>query len=91
MQHTSDRKVCRAQPHTNLLLCGNVTVWGCTAILCESCVAALENEATFDFFQEYGTWLTFGIITASLGVSLILTLISYKRLKPRDMATFSKK
>ena len=49
MQHTSDRKVCRAKPHTILLLCGNVSVWGCTAILCESCVAALEYEITLTF------------------------------------------
>jgi len=31
-------------------------------------------------FQEYGTWLTFGIITASLGISLILTIASYRSL-----------
>lgn len=35
-------------------------------------------------YQYYGTWLLFGIVTASLGVSLILTLVSYKQLVPYD-------
>jgi ceroid-lipofuscinosis MFS transporter 7 len=34
-------------------------------------------------YRSYGTWLTFGIISAVLFVAMLLTLVSYKRLVPK--------
>jgi len=42
-------------------------------------------------YKKYGTWFTFGIITSSLLISLILTLISYKRLGPKESGVTNQK
>lgn len=35
-------------------------------------------------YQEFGTWLLFGLVAATLGVSLFITLLSYKQLVPYE-------
>ena len=35
-------------------------------------------------YQEFGTWLLFGIVAASLGLSFLLTLLAYRQLVPYD-------
>jgi ceroid-lipofuscinosis MFS transporter 7 len=35
-------------------------------------------------YQEYGTWLLFGIVAASLGLSFVITTLAYRQLVPFD-------
>ena len=35
-------------------------------------------------YQEFGTWLLFGIVAASLGFSFIITTLAYRQLVPFD-------
>lgn len=35
-------------------------------------------------YQEFGTWLLFGIVAASLGFSFIITTLAYRVLVPFD-------
>ena len=35
-------------------------------------------------YQEYGTWLLFGIVAASLGLSFVITTFAYRQLVPFD-------
>ena len=35
-------------------------------------------------YQEFGTWLLFGIVAASLGFSFIITILTYRVLVPFD-------
>ena len=35
-------------------------------------------------YQEYGTWALFGIVTASLGLSFVITTLAYRQLVPFD-------
>ena len=38
-------------------------------------------------YQEYGTWLLFGLVAASLGASFIITILAYRELVPYDKLT----
>ena len=35
-------------------------------------------------YQEFGTWALFGIVTASLGLSFVITTLAYRQLVPFD-------
>ena len=35
-------------------------------------------------YQEFGTWLLFGIVAASLGLSFVITTLAYRQLVPFD-------
>ena len=35
-------------------------------------------------YQELGTWVLFGIVASSLGISFIVTTLAYRQLVPHD-------
>ena len=38
-------------------------------------------------YEKYGTWLLFGLVALSLGLSFIVTTLAYRQLVPYDLST----